>query len=74
MPQPSLAHGAVETIDLDTLGNYIMRLGQSAGRRSTWDTVLPWTMNQAGMPEPKDGHDFSPAVGDAAGSEIRRAA
>ena len=61
MPRPSLAHGAVETVDLDTLGNYIQRLGQS-GAPIDWDTVLPWSMNQAGMPEPKEGHDFSPRV------------
>jgi hypothetical protein len=61
MPQPSLAHGAVETVDLDTLGNYIMRLGQS-GAPIDWETVLPWAMNQGGLPEPKEGHDFSPRV------------
>lgn len=59
MPMPKLAHGAVETIDLDTLGNFIMRLGQS-GAPIDWETVLPPAMVQAGMPEPKDGHDFSP--------------
>jgi hypothetical protein len=61
MPQPSLAHGAVETVDLDTLGNYIMRLGQS-GAPIDWETVLPWAMNQGGLPEPQEGHDFSPRV------------
>lgn len=58
-PQPTLHHGTVETIDLDTLGNYIMRLGQS-GAPIDWSTVLPWTMDQGGMPLPKEGHDFTP--------------
>lgn len=58
-PRPKLCHGQVETIDLDTLGNYIMRLGQS-GAPIDWETVLPWANDQAGMPQPKPGHDFSP--------------
>jgi hypothetical protein len=58
-PRPKLCHGQVETIDLDTLGNYIMRLGQS-GAPIDWSTILPWANDQAGMPQPKPGHDFSP--------------
>lgn len=57
--KPKLCHGQVETIDLDTLGNYIMRLGQ-AGAPIDWSTILPWVNDQAGMPQPKPGHDFSP--------------
>jgi len=58
-PRPKLCHGQVETIDLDTLGSYIMRLGQS-GAPIDWETVLPWANDQAGMPQPRDGHDFTP--------------
>ncbi len=57
-PHPTLAHGSVETIDLDTLGNFIMRLGQS-GAPIDWETVLPETMDKAGLPQPRDGHDFT---------------
>jgi hypothetical protein len=58
-PMPKMQHGAVETVDLDTLGNYIMRLGQS-GAPIDWEAVLPWASEQAGMPKPRPGHDFSP--------------
>lgn len=58
-PMPTLCHGEVETIDLDTLGNYIMRLGNS-GAPIDWETILPWANDQAGMPQPKPGHDFTP--------------
>lgn len=58
-PMPKLMHGAVETVDLDTLGNYIMRLGQS-GAPIDWETVLPWAMEQGGIPKPPPTHDFTP--------------
>lgn len=64
-PMPTLKHGQVETVDLDTLGNYIMRLGQSQAPID-WETVLPWAMEQAGMPKPKPGHDFTPRPATAA--------
>lgn len=68
MPKPKLCHGQVETIDLDTLGNYIMRLAQ-AQAPIDWETVLPWANDQAGMPQPKPGHDFSPRPSSPAGSD-----
>lgn len=58
-PKPTLEHGAVETTDLDTLGNYIMRLAQSEAPIN-WEQVLPFTMNQAGMPVPPDDYDYTP--------------
>ncbi len=56
---PRLCHGAVETIDLDTLGNFIFRMGAS-GAPIDWETTLPWLNQQAGIPQPKPGHDFTP--------------
>ena len=42
-PKPTLEDCLlVETVDLDTLGNFIMRLGQS-GAPFDWSTLLPWT-------------------------------
>ncbi len=58
-PMPKLEHGTVETVDLDTLGNYIMRLGQS-GAPIDWEGVLPYAMQAGGMPEPQEGHDYTP--------------
>ena len=58
-PQPKLVHGTVETIDLDTLGNYLARLGQS-GAPIDWTNVLEWAMQMAGAPAPSPGHDFTP--------------
>jgi len=58
-PMPQLKHGAVETIDLDTLGNFIFRMGAS-GAPIDWETTLPWMNEQAGIPQPKPGHDFTP--------------
>ena len=58
-PQPKLVHGAVESIDLDTLGNYLMRLSQG-GAPIDWSNVLEWSMQMAGAPKPSPGHDFSP--------------
>lgn len=68
-PMPKLMHGAVETVDLDTLGNYISRLG-SSGAPIDWEAVLPWASEQAGIPKPKPGHDFTarnvkPTISDA---------
>ena len=56
---PRLKHGAVETIDLDTLGNFILRLGNS-GAPIPWETTLPWMLDQANIPEPPANHDYSP--------------
>lgn len=56
---PKLCHGAVETIDLDTLGNFINRIGR-AGAPIDWETALPWMNSQAGMPAVSEGHDFAP--------------
>lgn len=56
---PKLCHGAVETIDLDTLGNFINRIGR-AGAPIDWETALPWMNDQAGIPKVTEGHDFSP--------------
>ena len=58
-PQPKLVHGTVESIDLDTLGNYLMRLAQG-GAPIDWSNVLEWSMQMAGAPKPSPGHDFSP--------------
>jgi hypothetical protein len=56
---PKLCHGNPETIDLDTLGNFINRIGR-AGAPIDWETALPWMNEQAGMPKVTKGHDFSP--------------
>ncbi len=58
---PKLCHGQVETIDLDTLGNFVFRLG-SSGAPIAWETALPWMNDQAGIPQPPEGHDYSPRV------------
>jgi hypothetical protein len=58
---PKLCHGQVETIDLDTLGNFIFRLGAS-GAPIDWETSLPWMNDQAGIPQPPPGYDYSPRV------------
>ncbi len=58
-PMPKLCHGQVETIDLDTLGNFISRLGVS-GAPIAWETALPWMNDQAGIPQPPEGHDYAP--------------
>ena len=58
-PQPKLVHGTVESIDLDTLGNYLMRLSQG-GAPIDWSNVLEWSMQMAGAPLPSPGHDFTP--------------
>jgi hypothetical protein len=52
-PMPQLCHGSVETIDLDTLGSYMMRLGQ-AGAPIDWGTALPFLMEQPGIPQPAE--------------------
>ena len=72
-PMPKLMHGSVETVDLDTLGNYIARLGNS-GAPIDWEAVLPWASEQAGIPKPSPGHDFTPrnvgrTVNDAPGKD-----
>ncbi len=56
---PKLCHSSVETIDLDTLGNFINRIGR-AGAPVDWETALPWMNEQAGIPAVSEGHDFSP--------------
>ncbi len=58
-PQPKLVHGAVESVDLDTLGNFLMRLAQ-AQAPIDWTNTLEWAMQMAGGPLPSPGHDFSP--------------
>lgn len=62
---PKLKHGAVETVDLDTLGGFIMNIGR-AGAPIDWATALPWMNDQAGIPAVSNGHDFSPRVLSAA--------
>lgn len=57
---PRLCHSTVETIDLDTIGNFINRIGR-AGAPIDWETALPWMNTQAGMPEIQDpNYDFAP--------------
>jgi hypothetical protein len=58
---PKLCHGGVETIDLDTLGNFINRVGR-AGAPIAWETTLPWMNEQAGIPAAPEGHDYSPRM------------
>ena len=58
-PQPRLVHGAVESIDLDTLGNFLMRLAQ-AQAPIDWSKTLDWAMQIAGAPGASPGHDYSP--------------
>ncbi len=58
-PQPKLVHGAVESIDLDTLGNFLMRMAQ-AQAPIDWSKTLDWAMEIAGAPEASPGHDYSP--------------
>lgn len=71
---PRLCHGSVETIDLDTLGNFINRIGK-AGAPIDWETALPWMNEQAGIPAVSEDHDFSPrmmsagAFGDASDAD-----
>ena len=65
---PKLCHGQVETIDLDTLSNFIMRLGAS-GAPIDWSTTLPWMNDQAGVPQPVEGHDYSPRQVGRGGSQ-----
>lgn len=47
---PTLCHGSVETIDLDTFGNFLERLAK-AGAPIDWSTALPYALDQAGMPQ-----------------------
>lgn len=68
---PKLCHGAVETIDLDTLGNLLQRIGKT-GAPIDWETTLPYVNKLAGLPQPAEGHDFSPrlaAMGMGMGSD-----
>jgi hypothetical protein len=58
-PMPKLCHSSVETIDLDTLGTFINKIGL-AGAPIDWSTTLPWMNDQGGIPQPKPGHDFTP--------------
>ena len=57
-PMPKLCHGQVETIDLDTLGTFLRNIGTS-GAPIAWETTLPWLNDQAGIPQPPPGHDFT---------------
>jgi hypothetical protein len=65
---PQLCHGAVETIDLDTLGNFVNRIGK-VGAPIDWETTLPWINEQMGAPAVSKGHDFSPRPISAGGSD-----
>jgi hypothetical protein len=56
---PKLCHSNPETIDLDTLGNFINNIGR-AGAPIDWSTALPWVNEQAGLPAVSKGHDFTP--------------
>ena len=57
-PMPKMCHGSVETIDLDTLGNYINRIAK-VGAPIDWSTALPWMNDQAGIPAASPGWDFT---------------
>lgn len=52
--QPKLCHGSVESVDIDTLGNFLMRLSASEAPID-WETVLPYALSQAGLPQPPEG-------------------
>lgn len=58
-PKPTLEHGAVETTDLATLGLYILQLAQSEAPIN-WEQILPYAMQQGGMPVPPDDYDYTP--------------
>jgi hypothetical protein len=68
-PMPKLRHGAVESVDLDTLGNFLMRLAQ-AEAPIDWTTALNWATQQAGMPAARPGHSFAPRPLATAGGTI----
>ena len=57
-PMPKLCHGSVETIDLDTLGNYVGRVAK-AGAPIDWSTALPWMNDQAGIPAASPDWDYT---------------
>lgn len=58
---PKLCHGSVELVDIDSLGNFINKIGMT-GAPIDWSTTLPWMNKQVGIPQPKPGHDFSPRM------------
>lgn len=58
---PKMCHGQVETLDADTIGNFFFRIA-AAGAPIDWSTSLPWLNDQIGVPQPVEGHDFSPRV------------
>lgn len=55
---PKLCHGSIETIDLDTLGNYINRIAK-VGAPIDWETALPWMNDQAGIPAAQEDWDYT---------------
>lgn len=65
---PEIKHGSVDTIDLDTLGNYVMRLS-GAGAPFEWSTTMPYLVEQAGMPHASEGHDYDKAAEDLISSQ-----
>jgi hypothetical protein len=54
---PKLCHSSVETIDLDTLGNFINRIGRT-GAPIDWETTLPWINEQMGAPAINDPEKY----------------
>ena len=58
---PKMCHGQVETLDADTISNFFFRIA-AAGAPIDWSTSLPWLNDQIGVPQPVEGHDFSPRV------------
>lgn len=65
---PKMCHGQVETLDADTIGNFFFRIA-AAGAPIDWSTSLPWLNDQIGVPQPVEGHDFSPRVVGRGGSQ-----
>ena len=56
-PAPKLCHSSVETIDLDTLGNFINRIGRT-GAPIQWETTLPKLNEIAGLPAITDPEKY----------------
>lgn len=63
---PKLCHGAVETIDLDTLGNFLQRIGKT-GAPIDWESTLPYLNELAGLPQAPEGYDYAPRLMSAGG-------
>lgn len=72
---PELKHGTVESVDLDTLGQYVQRLSMAGAPLFPDDTTLRYLTDQAGIPmEPEDhSKNMLPPTGAAAANPMRRA-